>query len=350
MLIVDCESRKVGRVFRRRGAFGHGERHIVPGDTLSETNPLGFELESFERRLLFSADFAPVDARLDAPYERDSYTFELTGDREFILDVRGAPDDARWSLDGPGDTAGGLLSDSDPGERAEPLLDLGPGAYTLTVAAGEATGAYGFRLLDLSNGDPAAVGDTLSGSLESGDEVDIFTLSAVEGDRLFFEGLNVAGGRLEVTLLDPDGTKTALDARGVGTISGPLKATGDYALVVEDLEGGTEAIDYDVVVGRVDETVRAISPFDRIDGTGPGFASINVYTFSLDASVVVAPDFISGSFRSLVSLEGPDGTVLDRVSLSSLEAAGPLNLSAGDWRLTVEEGTGIDYALRLVSA
>ena len=111
--------------------------------------------ETFEPRLLLSADLIPIQGELEVPGESDAYSFTLAETKTVYFDSQTNQSQFRWSLDGPD---GALVSDrsftqSDASNNtAEVALELQPGEYILSVdGIGEATGEYQFRLLDLAN-------------------------------------------------------------------------------------------------------------------------------------------------------------------------------------------------------
>ena len=89
-----------------------------------------------------------------APGEQDRYTFTLAAPSLLYFDSLTNNANLRWSLSGPSGTpvSNRTFTTSDgSGISGNPVLSLPAGAYTLTVSGvGATTGAYSFRLLDLS--------------------------------------------------------------------------------------------------------------------------------------------------------------------------------------------------------
>src|SRR5205814_8903062 len=69
---------------------------------------------------------------------------------------------------------------------------------------GDTTAAYSFRLLDLAAAAPITPGTVVSGTLEPGNETDVYRFEAAAGDRVFFDlqARSGAGGGTR-TVLDP---------------------------------------------------------------------------------------------------------------------------------------------------
>ncbi|HSC17144.1 MAG TPA: LEPR-XLL domain-containing protein, partial [Gammaproteobacteria bacterium] len=86
--------------------------------------------------------------------QRDTFTFTLTDARQVYFDSFTDDPDLTWSLTGPRGTVvppRALASADSVDQGGAVLFDLAPGDYTLTLDGTlAATGAYSFRLLDLS--------------------------------------------------------------------------------------------------------------------------------------------------------------------------------------------------------
>src|SRR5262249_21571210 len=97
---------------------------------------------------------ATASGSLAVPSEQDRYSFTLAAPALVSFDALTNNANLRWSLSGPGGTpvSNRSFTVSDANNLSgNPVLSLAAGAYTLTVSGtGTATGAYSFRLLDLS--------------------------------------------------------------------------------------------------------------------------------------------------------------------------------------------------------
>jgi hypothetical protein len=75
-----------------------------------------------------------------------------------------------------------------PDIGGNPLLELIAGDYTLTIdAAGDATGSFAFRLLDVADATPITPGTAATGSLSPGNETDLYQFSATAGQSFYFD-------------------------------------------------------------------------------------------------------------------------------------------------------------------
>jgi hypothetical protein len=112
-----------------------------------------------------------VSSTIGVAGESDDYTFTLGAPVRVAMDVMTDSAAFQWSLHGPG---GALLVNNENFQSTDsfdgnPVLNLGPGNYTLTIdGVGDGKGAYSFRVLDLASATPATVGTPVSGTLSPG--------------------------------------------------------------------------------------------------------------------------------------------------------------------------------------
>ena len=84
---------------------------------------------------------------------------------------------------------------------------LTSGDYTLTHPLGDATGSYGFRLLDLAAASPIVPGDPVTGNLPSGTETDLYQFSATAGDQFLLDRQALSAGSPSWRLIGPYGVE-----------------------------------------------------------------------------------------------------------------------------------------------
>jgi large repetitive protein len=110
--------------------------------------------------------------RIDHAGQRDSHTFTLTETKRLVVDMLFPYASQLYlSLTGPRGTefANWQFHNADGSAGGNRLLTLPPGTYTATVdAAGDWTGWYNFRLLDLAQATPVATNTVVSGTLAPG--------------------------------------------------------------------------------------------------------------------------------------------------------------------------------------
>ncbi len=139
--------------------------------------------------------------------QRDIYSFTLAAGAPVYFDSLTHNSRLNWTLAGPRGTVvtGRSFSNSDSLDfGASPVLDLVAGDYTLTIdGSGDATGDYGFRLLDLSSAPSLALGTSVSGSLSPGNATVAYRLDGTARDRVGFELISESRNSAGWRLLDP---------------------------------------------------------------------------------------------------------------------------------------------------
>ncbi|SMP79595.1 YD repeat-containing protein, partial [Neorhodopirellula lusitana] len=164
--------------------------------------------------------------------EQDVYTFTLTTVSNLYFDSLSDNSSLYWTLVGPsGQLANRSFTNSD---QYQPLLDAVPGDYTLTVdGSGDATGAYGFRLLDLLSATAITPGTPVDGDLNPADETDLYRFDVTAGDRYFIDVQAESGtGNTRWRLFDPFGNQLFDNSLSdVDTLT--MEQAGNYTLAVE---------------------------------------------------------------------------------------------------------------------
>jgi RHS repeat-associated protein len=285
-----------------------------------------------------------VSAGIDVPGEQDLYTFTLT-QRSLLLFDSLANSNLVWSLSGPGGLKVNtrVFNTADSGSLP---LDLVAGNYTLTVDANlGATGAYSFRLNDLSQGTPLTLGTPVDGALSPGNETDIYKFSATAGDRFYFDGISRTGiASATWRLIDPYGAQ--VPGWG-GSQSGPaqnlsndtelaLPATGTYYLVFEgsisDAAPGTYRFNAQPVTFAGAPLVLGQTTAGEITVAGEQ----DLYTFSLTHRTRVYFDSLVNTGSTNWSLSGPAGMKINARNFNSSDSSPPIDLVAGNYTLTVD--------------
>ena len=140
---------------------------------------------------------ATVSGAIDHAGQADRYTFSLTEDKQLYFDSL-ASTSMTWSLSGPRGVivSGRGFNSSDSADLGgSPVFALVPGDYTLVVdAGGDTTGAYSFRMLDMSAATALTPGTAVSGQLDPANSTRAYTFNASAGDRYYFNHTLNAGG------------------------------------------------------------------------------------------------------------------------------------------------------------
>ena len=213
-----------------------------------------------------------VSGSLATTSQVDNYLFTLAGDSLLSFDAQTIVSGIRWSLTGPRGaevtTRQFTGSDSIDGNS---ILNLVAGTYTLKVD-GTATGAYAFKLLDLSQATPITAGTTVTGILQAGGrETDTYRFTAAAGDPLYFDWRQSTNVNGTWRLIDPYGNQIfnqwQLADHGVDI----LPVTGTYYLLVEGRRDSAADNSYQFQINSVPDQPIAIAPGQSLN-LGPYWA------------------------------------------------------------------------------
>ncbi|HEV3341679.1 MAG TPA: putative Ig domain-containing protein, partial [Pirellulales bacterium] len=224
-----------------------------------------------------------VNSTLATPGEQDRYTFNLAANAQLYFDSLTNSSTIQWSLSGPSGTlvSNRLFSGSDSNSIfSNPVLIAPAGAYTLTVTgSGNATGAYAFRLLDLSTATPFTANAEVDGRLSPGTSTNIHQFTAKAGDTYYFESLTVpyvlTAGPLTTgapantgqwRLVDPYGNLLFTAALGSDAGLITLPADGTYTLLIEGSIKNNARLGY---------TFKAVRPAIDVVASDPGVPFVN---------------------------------------------------------------------------
>ena len=325
-------------------------------------SPLRFE--ALEPRILLSGNpIAPprIDGSLDVAGETDRYSLTLTDDLRVVFDSLTSNSNIRWSLDGP---RGNLVSSrpfnqSDSGDLGGNVAyDLPAGDYMFTVdGVADATGAYGFRLIDINAAQDLTPGTPVTGELSPANETDAYKFSAVAGQRYFFDRFANSSDAYW-RLLDPFG-RTVAGPTPLNSDLGELTLglDGSYTLLIEGRSTASGSGSYSLnVVALQDPAPVAMAVGDDVRGRITGAGLRNAYTFSVASPQQVLFDSLTNNGSLTWSLTGPLGNLIAGRTLQqsdSWDVSGNplLTLAAGNYTLTID-GTGDavgDFAFRLLA-
>jgi hypothetical protein len=258
-----------------------GSRRLsVGGDGLPpERDRLLFE--ALEQRVLLSSDPLPafvvasVNGTIDVPGETDTYTFTLDEPARVVFDSLTNNSQLNWSLSGPIGSlvASRAFSQSDSAEfSSSPVLNLDPGQYTLSVdGSGDATGGYGFRLLDLDKGTELTPGVARDPVTAPANETRVYTFHGNSGDRFFLDVTSRSGGDIYWRLLDPFGQQvfgpTAMNGPSQDLELAPLPLTGQYTLLIEGRIQQSGTASYAFTLHAIEDLVTVLPLNERVDGS-----------------------------------------------------------------------------------
>ena len=181
-----------------------------------------------------------MDDSISLPSQSVAYAFTLAAEKHLLFDTLSSDPGLQWSLtgpDGPVVISMSLLTQDGLNSPSMPLLDLPAGAYTLTVSgAGNATGAYSFRILDATSAASSVtsfkLGADVTAKLDMATGAVLYGFTAKAGDTVSF---NVQSGADTAVwrLLDPYGRPVFGPSRAESQTGITLGATGTYVLVIK---------------------------------------------------------------------------------------------------------------------
>ena len=304
-----------------------------------------------------------VSSNLATPRQQDHYTFSLAAASLLYFDALTNNGNFAWSLSGPVGTAvsNRAFTNSDGGS-VDPVPALPAGSYTLTVSgSGATTGAYSFRLLDLSQAAPLTPGTPVSGTLAPANSTNAYQFSASAGDQYSFVPSTGSGGPLAYwRLIDPYGNVLFSTSLGLDPGTVTLTASGTYTLLVEGYIGDTGTGNYTLNVqfqGNIPPQAPSGTPLSLgsvVNGTLAVAGQQDRYTFSLASASLLYFDALTND-NFAWSLSGPVGTAVSNrafINSNGFSISGDpvLALPAGSYTLTVSgsgQTTGA-YSFRLL--
>jgi hypothetical protein len=303
---------------------------------------------------------SPIAGTLAVPGQIDTYTFSLSAATTIYFDSLTNSGSINWSLTGP---SGQIVhqeafSSSDSYENANPVLSLGQGAYSLTIAGtGATTGAYAFRLLDLSTATPITPGVAVSDTLSPGNSTNAYQFSGTAGERVFMDA-QTGGANTYWRLVDPNGQVVANSGSYFSDVQPTLSLTGTYTLLVEGYPYATTTSQpFSFTLFPQADTSAALSLNTLTDGTVAQPGQLINFTFAVSAQTNVLFDSLTNNGNLDWSLTGPSGVVVSQRSFNGSDSANYgsgsdlIGLTAGSYTLTVQgnDATTGSYAFRLLT-
>ncbi len=315
-------------------------------------------MDTFEPRVLLSADLLPVAGSISLPGETDSYAITVDEPTRVTFDSL-SDSQLNWRLQGPqGAVTNSRFDQSDGYNRTQPTtLDLVRGTYTLTVSGKDyATGDYAFRLIDLANSQGLQQDVETTATLTSGRETELYSFTAQDDDFFalaFSEDTSRNDGGW--TLIDEAGNRIGRDNNFDGW-TGSLEG-GDYTLLIEGYAGATATVSasFSISLGRARSFDYSVGDTigSAIDIAGDSHAYH--FTVATDGRYALtgSSDDGTASHGSMPigwSVRSLDGAVSSgNAALPAETSPSVLDLAAGEYWIVLE-ATGTrqpDYDFRL---
>ena len=300
-----------------------------------------------------------VTGAIATPGQVQRHTFSVASAARLYFDSLTNQSEIRWSLDGPiGNIIANRAFNASDGVSGYSVFEATPGDYTVTVFGnGDATGGYQFRILDFASATPITTNSTVNGSLNPGNETELYRFTSAAGDRIQLDYL----GKTQLPnaywrLVSPYGAVLYNNSFSADSTIISLGSAGTYTLTIEgqhsDFNAGTSSFSVSLL-SNIPPSVLTGDPLvigALISSNLPTAASTNAYLFTLAGPAQLYFDALTNvAFKW--SLTGPSGLVAnnrDFLQSDGADIGDPrLNLPAGNYQLRVTGAAGA-YAFRLL--
>lgn len=270
----------------------------------------------------------PGAGNLERPGSRDVYLLDMTAETLVYFDEISGSCSIVWRCEAPDGTVlfnNNAICVTDPGSFTLDQI----GQYTIEVYSNnDTTGTYSFKLWEVPPPDEFDIGLNQSvsldnpgpgaGHIEQPASVDIYTLYINEPVLVYFDEIS-GPCNIQWRCEAPDAT--VLFNNNAICVTDPgefwLDQVGEYTISVYGSQSAVGTYSFKVwTVPPPDEFDVSLDQVVSLDDPGPGAGhieqpgSVDVYTLSIDAPVLVYFDEITGPCNIQWRCEAPDGTML----------------------------------------
>ena len=279
------------------------------------------KFESLEPRVLMSGDINPaaltVSGNIAVQGEKDHYDFNLQESTRVVFDSLTNRADLTWQLEGPaGQIANRDFASTELGAAAAYELDAGQ--YHLTVdGAGDATGAYGLRLIDAAAAKKLTPGTTEAEILDSGNKTAVYSFIANAGDSFYLQSLGLSGGSVAWRLIDPYGRQEGVSGNlAIDKDTFAVQRSGEYLLLLEGSNSNTTPVPYSFNLLPVQDSVASLALDSVVTATIDQPGKVARFDCSLAQTANVFMDGLGNANGLYWRLTGPSGEVVSRQFIS----------------------------------
>ncbi|MDX1785264.1 MAG: CARDB domain-containing protein, partial [Roseovarius sp.] len=309
-------------------------------------------METFEPRLLLSADLFPIAGTISAPGEEDNYQITFAEPTRVSFDTL-TQSELSWRLRGPGDIdIGTTLDRADGSSRGVPaVLDVARGTYTLTVFGSESqTGDYEFQLNDLSDDPVLPMGTPVAVSLPRGTDSLAWTFDGQAGQ---FFNLELSGvtESLDATISIVSPSGSTIRYSNLASTNVTLTETGQYVLLIDGNITRSAPVAFSMAATLGSDEPREYAFGNTANDTldTPGERHVHHFTLASHTRVALSGSTTFGA--PAWTLRGKAGEIASNLRLPSVGAPLILDLEAGEYWLvtTGYQGRTGAYDFQIVS-
>lgn len=262
-----------------------------------------------------------------------------------------------WTLSGPNGTVDSRWAYDTDGPNHFNNLKLEAGTYTFSVYTpySWATGAFSYRLIDLSQAPSMAIGATVSGTLSPANASAVYRFDATQGDRLFLKAISQSNmGSTYWRVVHADTHAVLREGYFTNNLDGiAINRSGSYYLMLEGYYDADGTASYSFTSYKSQDTTQALTLGATVQGTLAQPGDKARYTFTLDGSKRLWFDTLAPrdgfSWRILDGDGIPMFSDRDMMDYAWWNTNG-VNLGAGHYTLEIDgnNASAGDYSFRLL--
>ncbi|GBF86366.1 Ig-like domain-containing protein [Aphanothece sacrum] len=283
-----------------------------------------------------------VSSNLSKLGETDIYTFTGTVGQRLYFDGLDSNLEHNIKLFSP--TRNNVFFNSSTSSDSNPFTLTEAGTYQLRLTGN--IGAYNFRLLDLNSASNLAFDTVTNGTLNPGQQTDVFKFTGTAGQRLFFDGLGTQSGGSFIVYGPNNQVLNSTNLTSDREIT--LTSDGTYFLVAAGSNNTSISYSFEMVTPETSTT--AINLGETVNGNISEPGEIDIFTFTANAGQRLYYDGLTGNSFIDASLLSPSGASLFSFQDSNGNRAPITLIESGTYqiRLDSSDATTGAYSFRLL--
>ena len=285
-----------------------------------------------------------VSGTLSEAGEKDEYSFTGTVGQRLFFDALSGSSSIRGRLISP---TGVTVVDQAINGDWTPLTLTEAGTYRLVIDGdNNTTGSYSFRLSDIAATTALQVGTAISGSLNPGNEVDLYQFNGTVGQKLKFDLAAASWSGADWVLYNTNNQAIATSSADFDKL---LPATGLYALAIRG--SSASPVNYSFTVTNQTPTSVATTGLGTVQSGTIAAGQVRTQTFTASSGTRIyfdSQDVDNDPVK--VTILNPDGTQVFSTNASDDKNETQLQ-QTGTYTVRVEGNTSTstgDYRYRIV--